>query len=158
MREKLLKILNNPKSTKEQLRAALASALGVKYAEAAKPKSLFTLIKEVFCEEYKRHAKVDYSFTAKDGKAVSSLIKKLTNLCQHSDEKELLNTFQMLIKQLPQWYKDNAYSLSIIDSKFNEIVASIKNGTNKKDTGGISSDYKEQLAARIAARRNNQKS
>ena len=140
-REKLLKILNGPKTSKERLRMALASSLGVEYkpAKKEKPVSLFTQCCRVFMDIYKQDTGVDYAFSGKDGKALKELINKIETV--QGVNEDVLVTFESMLRQLPDWYKKNAYSLPVVNGKFNEIIANIRNG--KKQS--ISEDYKERI-------------
>lgn len=144
-RDQQLKILKSPKASKEQLREALAASLGVAYERQSKEKenTLFAQCRDTFLEAYKKHTGFDYSFEAKDGKALASIINKISKIENVQDDLEKLDSFNVLIYYLPDWYKQNAFSLTVINNKFNEIVASIrKNGGNKT---GITDDYKARV-------------
>ena len=127
-----IKILNSARSSKEQLREALAWTLGEapqpsrnKFGTGskggAKEPSVFNECKSVFSAEYRKTAGVPYVFGVKDGVALSGIIKKIQAL----GEENVTGTFTALIQNLPEWYKKNAFSLPVINSKFNEIIASI---------------------------------
>lgn len=143
-RDQQLKTLNSPKASKEQLREALAASLGVAYERKSKEKekTLFAQCRDTFLEAYKNHTGLDYSFATKDGVALSGIIKKIGFFSDTSKDDTLI-TFKALINNLPDWYKQNAFSLTVINNKFNEIVASIrKNGGQKQ---GITDDYKARV-------------
>lgn len=150
-RDQQLKTLNSPRASKEQLREALAHALGVMYERPTKEKAvtLFAQCRDVFLEAYKEHAGIDYSFVAKDGVALSSLIKKLKGIIQFPTDTAVVATFRLLLIKLPDWYKQNAFSLTRINGNFNEIVASIKQNGEK---AGITDDYKNRILNNIRAR------
>lgn len=143
-REQQLKALKSPKASKEQLREALAAALGEPYEVKGKTKSvsLFAQCKGVFMDAYKEHAGLDYSFVAKDGVALSALIEKLRGIIQFPTDTAVVATFRLLLVKLPDWYKQNAFSLTVINNKFNEIIASIKQNGDKP---GITDDYKARI-------------
>lgn len=143
-RDQQLKTLNSPKASKEQLREALANALGVPYERAKKEKetSLYSAFCGVFLKAYKKHTGFDYSFRAKDGVAVSRLIDQIQCLIEYKSPADALATFEMFIEKLPDWYKQNAFSLTVINNKFNEIVASIRKNGEKT---GITDDYKARV-------------
>ncbi|MDH6310572.1 hypothetical protein M2451_003338 [Dysgonomonas sp. PFB1-18] len=154
-RDQQLKTLNSPKASKEQLREALACALGVTYERQSKEKekTLFALCRDTFLEAYKEHAGIDYSFVAKDGVALSSLITKLKGIIQFPTDTAIIATFRLLLLKLPEWYKQNAFSLTRINGSFNEIVASIKQNGDK--TGITDDSLESKLARRANARRSN---
>lgn len=144
-RDQQLKTLNSPKASKEKLREALAASLGVHYERQSKEKArtIFFDCRDSFLEAYKKHTGFDYSFEAKDGKALLSIIKKISNLENTQNDVELLDSFNVLIHYLPEWYKANAFSLTVINNKFNEIVASIRKNDGQKQ--GITNDYKARV-------------
>lgn len=150
-KDQQLKTLKSPKASKEQLREALAAALGVANERPGKEnvKSIFSQCRDTFLEAYKKHTGFDYSFGAKDGKALVSIISKIGNLESSLDDVMKLDSFNVLICNLPDWYKQNAFSLTVINNKFNEIVASIKNNGGQT---GITKDFGSRVAERIRAR------
>lgn len=140
-------ILNNPKSSKEQLRSALASALGVEYKAATKERneSVFSECKALFFRFYNRETGLTYSFTGQDGKSLKELIGKVQSILNFPAKDEtVVNTFGMLLEKLPDWYRKNAFSLPVINKKFNDIVSSIKQG-NERGQSNISAGYKQKL-------------
>lgn len=151
-RDQQLKTLNNPRASKEQLREALAHALGEYYEPQTKEKkvSLFTQCRDMFLATYKEHTKMQYSFVAMDGRALSQLIDKVQCLIEYKGDKEVIETFRALLVNLPDWYKQNAFSLVIINNKFNEIVASIRKNGEKQ---GITDDYRNRILNNIRARK-----
>lgn len=150
-RDQQLKTLNSPRASKEQLREALAASLGVDYERLSKEKviTIFTQCRDTFLEAYKKHTGFDYSFGARDGVALSNIIKKIEALTKA----DTLVTFQAFIWNLPIWYKENAFSLTRINGNFNEIVASIKQNGGKQQ---VTSDFKDRVAERIRARQSKQ--
>lgn len=147
-----LKVLNNKKASKEQLRAALAASLGVEYEPQTKEKqeSVFTKCRRAFLNQYNKQTGLIYSFGAKDGKALKDIIEKITDQTTSASDDEIVITFEALIQNLPEWYIENAFSLTVINGKFNEIVASIrKNGKQGQSSGN---DLKSRLAERFRAR------
>jgi len=138
-------ILNNRTSTKEELREALAFAVGVPYKEKYKKQvTVFTVCRDYFCEEYAKYSGIRYSFGAKDGKSLANLLKKIEKIVDNpSDDQIVVDTFKVTIQQLPDWYKQNGFSLSVIDSKFNEIVSAIKK--NGKQPTAVTTDYKQRV-------------
>ena len=151
-KEKAIKILRSARSSKEQLREALAWTLG----EAPQPSrnkfetgskgganepSVFNECKSVFSAEYRKTAGVPYVFGAKDGVALASIIKKLEAM----GESNIPGAFTVIVQNLPEWYRKNAFSIPVINSKFNEIIASIS-----KKTGSTNGNNAAREAVRNA--------
>lgn len=148
-RDQQFKTLNSPKASNEQLREALAASLGVQYERPSKEKAItvFTQCRDVFLEAYKSHTGLNYSFATKDGVALSNIIKKIGFFSDTSKDDTLI-TFKALINKLPDWYKQNAFSLPVINNKFNEIVASIRKNEGKQ---GITDDYKARVLSDLTS-------
>jgi hypothetical protein len=130
----------NPKATKAQLREALRVALGLpeEPAAAQPPKNAFKECLNTFQTAYKKQTGLHYQIAAKDAVAMAGIIKKLQALAPGADVVEL---FTALAAKLPEWYVKNAFSLPVINGKFNEIVAAIRQSKNQ-----INNDYKERIA------------
>ncbi|MBF0576622.1 hypothetical protein [Dysgonomonas sp. GY617] len=150
-RDQQLKTLKSKKANKEQLREALAASLGVAYEPATKDQqeNLFTECRSVFFKAYKDQTGLDYSFVGKDAKALTQILEKIGNMSSDWSDQDKRMTFEALVINLPDWYKKNAFSISVINNKFNEIVASIKQNGRQQQTGG---DLKSKLAERFRAR------
>jgi len=134
-----LEILHKKTATKEDLRQALAKVLQVSMPDFGTSKNTtqtpFKPCLNYFLEAYKKQTKLDYSVTSRDGKALAEIIGKIEKIAQ----KDVVNTFTYIITHLPQWYVENGFSLIIINSKFNEILASVKQQKT------ISYGYKESI-------------
>lgn len=76
----------------------------------------------------------DFNFNATAGKKMKSIIEKFKTLLKNNGkeitENTIFESFKIMCIKLPEWYKNK--DLSVIDSKFNEIIQEIKNGTNSK--------------------------
>jgi hypothetical protein len=76
----------------------------------------------------------DFTFNATAGNKLKSIIKKFETLLKNNGkeitENTIFESFKIMCQKLPEWYKNK--DLSVIDSKFNEIIQEIKNGTNSK--------------------------
>lgn len=109
---------------------------------------LFVPLKEIYLNWYKEKEETDYYFAAKDAGALSQLIKKLKFAVKakdgnnEPDEEQLKEAFKYVLNHLPKWFLENDSSLTIINSKFNQIIKQIK-GKNYESTPGITN---EQLA------------
>lgn len=92
--------------------------------------SLHSILKEDFIKWYKWKKKVDYYWTAKDGNNLKLLIKKLEFSIKSENmpenDEHIQAAFQNLLNMNnDEWIKDNL-SISIINSKYNELIAKIK--------------------------------
>ncbi|MBK8947181.1 MAG: replication protein [Ignavibacteriae bacterium] len=120
-------------STKENLRHK-RNKENIK--ETFKEKDYIDKIIDVFAEKYFESRGINYFKIAKDRKAVGGLLKKVdTNKNLNSEEtlKQLKNFFFQCCLIPDQWYRENM-SLTLINSKFNEIRSIIRrgNGTYSK--------------------------
>ncbi|CAB4153123.1 hypothetical protein UFOVP606_45 [uncultured Caudovirales phage] len=79
---------------------------------------------------------IGWTFGGQQGKALKSLIKKIEQVlvARGFPLNNTADSFRMFCLHLPNWYKDK--DLSILDSKFNEILEETKNG---KQNGSKSS-------------------
>lgn len=147
-RQQAINILNNPKSTKAALQYALSFALGVEYEPDTKEKqqTVFNQCQRLFCDSYTKETNgLIYVFEGKDGKALKELIDKLQTIIKTNSSFDIVHSFNMLITNLPDWYKQNAFSLSVINKKFNEIIASINKNGKANERSGISQSYKDRI-------------
>jgi hypothetical protein len=144
----MCRILNNPKASREQLRSALAFSLGVEYAPVSKEQkeSVFNNCKVIFLAFYARETGLIYTFSGQDAKALKELIGKVKTVfnCPAADD-QIPVAFRLLLEKLPAWYKKNAFSLPVINKKFNEIVSSVKQKNDGKGQSNISEGYRRKL-------------
>jgi hypothetical protein len=104
-----------------------------------KSKDVFNSVKEFFNAIYKDEFKTEYYFDAKDAAKLKSIIKKVHFKIKETDQRnnftiqELTEATQFFIQATLStadvWLKSN-FSLSIIDTKFNDIYSSMKNLQN----------------------------
>lgn len=97
--------------------------------------TLFTRCRQFFEDEFKRRKGQDYYFEAKDAKALKTLLMKLTKARKEkgltSTDEELLNAFKVFITKIKgKWLEDN-FTLTIINSQYNNILSSIRNENNR---------------------------
>lgn len=136
----------NPRATKAELRTALAESLGLPpEPKEEKPKNNFKDCLKVFQTAYKKHTDLHYQLATKDAVAMASVMKKLQKLAPGTD---VVQMFTALMAKLPEWYVKNAFSLPVINGKFNEIVAAIRHQNTKKTTH----EYKERIARDLTGR------
>ena len=106
---------------------------------------IFNLLKQIFTERFYKLFEVEYYFEAKDGAKIKAIEKKIKNAYKSNDildptKDEMKVGFEHVLKlaERDKWLKEN-YSLSNIDSKFNEIIS--------KKNGKASSTYDNLQAA-----------
>ena len=148
-------MLYDAKASKNDLRRALAEALGERVPVFEVTEVLFNRCRDAFVAEYERYTGLPYRFSARDGKALQSIIDQMRAiLVGNRDDEAVLNGFCALVSNLPEWYRNNQFNLPVIDHKFNDIVRTIKNerhGNGKSN--GIDDDYKRELLASLQATR-----
>lgn len=112
----------------------------------------------VFEQQYLQKKGEEYYYTPKDAQATKQLIDKIKSKMpdEEKDNEESLETnFTAFIQailnsgKVEKWVLDNL-SLPVINSKFNEIYAQLKNGTSRQQNNGsdpncrISRDFIER--------------
>ena len=113
-------------------------------------KSLFfTLLKETFLELYHQKTGQDYYFSAKDAGQLAQLEKKLEHSIKTSgktpDEQIMRDSLRVMVLSHGQRWIDDNLSISIINSKYNEIVAAIRQRRGGGALSGIKAELLEQL-------------
>jgi hypothetical protein len=92
-----------------------------------------------------------WTFNAVHGRKIKSIITKLKqvskNLGFDHDDKSISELFVSMMTRLPDFYKNK--DLSIIDSKFNEIITEIELGTSKKSRYESIEENLRRLAGEI---------
>lgn len=151
-----VKTLHKRSATRDELRAALASALGLPlptWAEA--DDDLNTRCRARFCWAYSIAThNATYRFQPKDYKALDALVKKITDATTEKNPEattdDVEKAFAWFLNNLPEWYRSTGFSACILNSKFNEIVAAIKNGKGHGKTNqpnlGVSAEYLAEIA------------
>ena len=108
-----------------------------------------------FTEFYLKKFGTAYIFSSgADATATSQLIKKIKAKCSEAEvdetEENIISGFRLYLESIrDQWILDH-FSLSIINSKFNELFKNAKNGTTKS-TATDYSGYLEYLQSKDAA-------
>jgi hypothetical protein len=111
----------------------------------SKMDSIFKACKAIWMDAYREYTGADYYFGGKDAGSLAGLIRKIEHAGAEADL--VVATFGSLVTHLPKWYRENAYSLSVVNGKYNEIVAEIRKKGHGKENG-ISQDYiRRQLDA-----------
>ena len=110
-------------------------------------KSLHSKLKDLFIGYYNKETKDSYYWSAKDGANLKKLIQKISFSLKEREmdlgDEEIINSFNALLINLPQWYKIEAFDISSINSNYNKIINSVINGTKTKQAPSISRGFQE---------------
>lgn len=100
---------------------------------------LLTVARELFERFYEQFYGEAYYWTAKDSSAINTLLEKIKHARIRKGmgvaQSELVQAFQLFLESITdKWILEN-FSISVINSKYNEIVAQAKakNGKQKTD-------------------------
>ena len=142
-----LAIYSNRNSRKDELRAALGCALkqlGEDISASTERKSEFVRCRDIFLDAYRAYTRGGYYFSAMDAGALSQLIRKTETRIRDKtgivpDEDMTVATFAAMVKNIPAWYRVNAFTLTAINKNFNAIFPAIEH--EQKQDNGVSDDY-----------------
>lgn len=114
------KILHKRAAKKEELRAALACALGVPLPTWAKAdESLVDRCRMLFSQAFAVATGNDYRFGAKDYKALTALVGKIADATSEKNPRatsaDIENAFVWFLRHLPKWYRGAGFSVCIIN-------------------------------------------
>lgn len=97
-----------------------------------KIKTIEELVYPLAVDYWLKELHIGWLFESTHGAKMKSIIKKLKKVIEDTGKEatveSIINLFKAMGSKLPIWYKDK--DLSVIDSKFNEIVTEIKNANN----------------------------
>lgn len=145
-------IYDDPKSTKNDLRTAIACLTGWPLPDFSATKeaspSLFRQAQEYFLASYQANTGLKYFFSARDGSSLKLVLERLRELLEDKSDSGVYGAFCHLVDNLPEWYRKNQYNLPVIGSKFNDIINQIRqNGKDREHR--VSDEYKRHLAASL---------
>lgn len=107
-----------------------------KPAKPKRPKGLNTNARKAFEEYFRNTFGEEYYWTAKDAGNMSQLLQKLTFSREQKqmpvDDASVLYALQVFLSSVKDGWLLKNFSVTNINSKFNEIVAQAKNGNNRK--------------------------
>ena len=122
--------------------------------ETKKVSPLHNILKNIFLQKFKQLTNQDYYWQGKDGLALNQIENKIRFALRL---KEILETiekisesFELILNNLPDWYKENL-SITVINSKYNELTTQIKNNYGKGKSNSATNTI-EQLTSIIAKR------
>lgn len=98
------------------------------------PHPSYGFIKDRFLNYYEFEKKTPYYFEAKDGEKINKIISKLKtlvkvktpNITKEQEPDAINRSFNYIVRNMNDKFVIENLSLSMIDSKFNEIIAKIK--------------------------------
>jgi len=91
---------------------------------------------EIYMEYHLNKTGLKYAFEVKDAKAIQTLLKKLyEQLTKEKTVNNLLGALSYFLNAINDEWILNNLSLTNINSKFNEILNKIKNGTSTTNKG-----------------------
>lgn len=107
-----------------------------KPAKPKRPKGLNTNARKAFEEYFRNTFGEEYYWTAKDAGNMSQLLQKLTFSREQKqmsvDDASVLYALQVFLSSVKDgWLLEN-FSVTNLNSKYNEIIAQAKNGNNRK--------------------------
>jgi len=100
--------------------------------EKNEKKSLHALCKNYFHEYYFKKKEVEYYWEAKDGFAINQLLNKIKKFTGDNDQKIEAGFIAYLQTPKDKWIEENL-SVTILNSKFNEIIARAKGSDKLSD-------------------------
>lgn len=115
-----------------------------KYSAEKKESPFYEECKNIFLEFYESNNQ-KYIWKPIDNKALGGLIQQIkitlnkTNGINPSSQ-EIKDLIKILLNKLPEWYKNNANSVAVINSKYNDIINQIKNDRKKQPISSSASD------------------
>lgn len=96
---------------------------------------IFSHAKTIFMNHYRQMYEQAYYWEAKDAFALTQVLKKMIFVCRNKNpnvtENEVVNAFRILIESIQDRWIINNFSMSIINSKFNELIAHARQSSQK---------------------------
>lgn len=128
--------LNSSNQEKKEKSSAQKEKKGRRPRKPVEP--LHTPLKQVFLKKYEAGTGLSYYWTAADGKNLNGLIAKIRKTFEdqgkETSHESITDFFQIMLDNLPQWIRNGAYSVKVINAKYNEVLNNMKNGksTNRR--------------------------
>ena len=108
--------------------------------------ALSNKLKTIFLKTYLHETGNEFYWGPKEATNLRQLIAKISFSIKEKKEKdsaqkekeataeEIVSSFEIILKNLPQWNRENNFSISGINSQYNQILNSIKNGKSELAT------------------------
>ena len=105
--------------------------------------------KKVFMDFFKERNGLEYYWRGRDGKAINEIIKQIRS--RGTEDKDIPTLLQTLLNKIEdKWILSNL-DVSLLNSKFNQIITKIKNENKQLSYEDIAAEYKRRDAAKRAA-------
>lgn len=102
----------------------------------SEPKEINSKARFLFVEHFKKTFSTDYYWASKDAGAMTQLLQKITFSRKQKempvDDDSMLYALEMLLSSIREGWIFENFSVTNINSKYNEIVSQAKNGNNRK--------------------------
>lgn len=122
------------------------------------PNPLNSEARKIFEDHFRDTFLSEYYWTAKDAGSMSSMLKKLKYLREQkkmtTDDSDIINALKYMLESITEGWIFENFSVSNINSKFNEIVSqakSRKNGKAGSNTGIVKSGTDRYATGRVNA-------
>lgn len=141
---------NNPilKEIKDYILSSQSAQKGQKKSKKKKPEeySLGYRCRKNFEEYFKEQYETDYYWEAKDGAATKRLLAKLKKNREDrkkpTNDDDMVKAFDGFIRSISDKWVREHFNMTIIDSKFNDIVAAaFKKSNEKQAPDGLKYDH-----------------
>ena len=137
-----------------------------------KPSPFFENFKLKYLEWKNKQGDIPYVWSGKDNKAMGQLISKIKQLIFEKEKnsakkekeytslndipaEEVLGALSYILANMPEWYKANNSSISVINSNLNEIIQQIKSNKNGKSNTNSVDESKRRALEALARRYGN---
>lgn len=98
---------------------------------------VFNELKTVWLDFYKNKTDLPAYFSGKDAGSISQITRKIqTSILASGKEltdKTIVDSFRYILNHLPPWYLQHGLSIAIINSKYDELIAGIKQRSATSD-------------------------
>ena len=109
--------------------------VGARFIEPASVKNTaFNNSRNFFISYVKSKINPDYVFDAREGKHLKDILKKISSMRIGIADEKTEEAFRYIITNIRDKWLLERFTLSKINSQFNEVIQSIKNGTNTDRT------------------------
>jgi len=98
--------------------------------------TLSKVLKDTFLEVYLKDTGNEFYWSAKEATNLKKLITSIKFSIKQkkgsdSTDDEVITSFDMILKNLPKWNKENNFSVSGINGQYNNIINQIRNGKSE---------------------------
>ena len=95
---------------------------------------IHTPMKEAFLTAYEIETGLEYQWTAAHAKNLNGIANKIRKTIKAGGkevtDQSVINAWSYILENIPDWYKGDGFSISVWNSKFNEMISIIKKPSN----------------------------